>query len=125
MCVSLYSMKSSHSMAALTICYPLVLLMLQTLIGLPSVQSNTPLMATIEVVSPYHEMVVTLNCEDGPEGFSPCFYNRVGDEVRNVTVLGGVPKEKQYAVELNTTTEGYYFCRVGNQQSNEVLLVGE
>lgn len=126
MCVSLYSMKSLHNMAAITICSPFLLLMLQTLIGLPSVQSNTPLMATIEVASTYHEMVVTINCDGVPEGETPSFFNRVGQNIREVTVVGpGSPGARQYVIELNVSTEGYYFCEAGNQHSNEVLLVGE
>lgn len=95
--------------------------MLQTL---TSVQSNTPSLATLEGSSPHHEMVVTLTCAGIPDSSTPCFYNRVGDVTRNVSVLGQI-KSKQYVLELNTTSEGYYFCRLGDEMSNEVLLVGE
>ena len=123
-------MKSLHSKVALASCQFLALLTLQSLIGLPGAQTTTaaaPIMATLEVTSSNHEMVVTLSCEGVPEGSSASFHNRVGNVTRNVVVLGGEPDQGQYRIELNTTTEGYYYCQAadGNQTSEEVLLIGE
>ena len=76
------------------------------------------------VVSSSDQNVITLKCDADGEGLSPSFHSRVGNVNRTVTLSG---RESSQVIQLaiNVTSEGYYYCKVGDLISEEVPLVGE
>lgn len=102
----------------------LLILILQALVGLPYSQSTR--FSIVQDASRYHPSLVIMACGDSGASGLVKFFNRVGGIDRNVTLEDAVSIDgRELTIEVKPENEGEYYCRIGDQVSNRIVLVGE